>query len=133
MAENYIGIDWGQRKVGVAYGEVETGIAFALTTLEQADQIYDALAMLAREYDADAFVVGLSAAEGHSDNVDAITSFSEMLKEKTGFAVHFAHELMSTREAQQNLKQAEYKHVATKDDAEAARVILQTWMDHRDI
>lgn len=128
--ENYIGIDWGEKKVGVAFADGESKIAFALETLLSSDSLLEELSERARTHEVDTFVVGRSSHDVHDDNVHAIETFGTKLVAHSGKAVVYTEEMFSTSQAHANLKAAGHKNVAQKDDAEAARIILQHYLDH---
>lgn len=125
----YIGLDWGQRKIGVAFGDDETKQAFGFGVIENNEQVNEALDLLATEYETDTFVLGLSGHEGQNDNVVDIESFAKNLAEETEKKIIFAPEMMSTKQAQQNLRDAGKANTDGADDIEAARIILQGFLD----
>jgi RNase H-fold protein (predicted Holliday junction resolvase) len=59
--------------------------------------------------------------------VDMINVFAQGLKAQ-GLTVHFEQEAFSSLMAQENLKQFKKKGIM-QDNAEAARIILQSWLD----
>lgn len=125
----YIGLDWGERKIGVAFGDDETRQAFGFILLDNKEGVLDALDMIAQEYDTDTFVMGLSGHDAHDDNTEAITAFAHNIENTLGKKVLFAPEMFSTKEAQKNLQSAGKKNIAQYDDVEAARIILQGFLD----
>ena len=127
----YIGLDWGERKIGVAFGDDETGQAFGFAVIENGVGTMEALDLLAQEYDTDTFVIGLSEHTGHHDNTEAIKAFAKNIEQSLDKKVLFAPEMFSTHQAHENLKSAGKKHLAQHDDVESARVILQEFLDRK--
>jgi RNase H-fold protein (predicted Holliday junction resolvase) len=54
-----------------------------------------------------------------------------MLGKVAGIRVAYQDEMFTTKLAQQTLILRGEKHVGKKDDAEAARIILQQWLDRK--
>ena len=51
------------------------------------------------------------------------------MKKKLGISVEFFDEMFSTKMAHANIKMRGGKNIAEFDDQEAARIILQGWLD----
>ena len=61
--QRYLGIDYGTKRIGLAVGDDGTGIASPIETIEAFSDVADLvrrIATVAEEYQADAFVVGLT-------------------------------------------------------------------------
>lgn len=133
-----LGFDFGLARIGVATGELETGQASALTTLddESNDARFAAIAALIAEWRPVALVVGLPA---HMDGTEhELTArcrrFANQLHGRFGLPVHAADERLSSVAAEAGLLSAGRKHWRERKavlDAEAARLILQTFLDTR--
>ena len=125
----YLGLDWGEKKIGIAYGEDETNQAFGYGVLENSNCIYEKLNNLINEYNIDKIILGIQKNKLQNDNSKKIEKFGKKLAEFSGKEVIFSEEMFTTREAQNNLKQANKKNISKKDDAESARIILQNFLD----
>lgn len=126
----YLGIDWGEKKIGLAIADEETRLAFADQVVFNDGKVWDNLNKIIDEYSINKIVIGLSNHDVQSDNEKKIKSFTENLKKKFDIEIIFTEEMFSTREAQENLKKQEVKKLDLKDDAEAARVLLQSYLDY---
>ena len=126
----YLGIDWGEKKIGLAIADDETRLAFADQVVFNDDRVWENLKGFIDEYSVEKIVIGLSTHDVQSDNENKIRSFADKLKSEFDVKVVFTEEMFSTREAQENLKKQEVKKLDLKDDAEAARVLLQSYLDH---
>jgi putative Holliday junction resolvase len=124
-----LGLDWGQRKIGLAIAEPEIAIASAFDVIENNEHIFEELHKVIEQNNIDMIVIGKSAHLSQEDNTKLIESFGNTCCEKLGLAVVFVPEMFSTREAHTNLKSAGKKNLDDKDDAEAARIILQQYLD----
>ncbi len=124
-----LGIDWGKKKIGLAIAHEDMAIATAYDTIDNTRGVFDVLKEIVREHDVCTIVVGRSAHSGHHDNVEAINHFAEQCQSVCGVPVVFVHEMFCTREAQTNLRMSGKKHISHSDDAEAARIVLQQYID----
>jgi len=127
--EYFIGIDWGVRKIGVAFGDNETCQSFSYGLLKNDDNIFEKLNDIAEKYESKNFVVGFEQNKIYNDNSKKIVNFVNKLSVFSDKKVTFSPEMFTTREAQNNLKSANKKKLAKKDDVEAARIILQNFLD----
>lgn len=124
-----LGLDWGEKKVGLAIAEEEIGIASVLSVVENDENVFDRLLEIVGEYEVDKIVMGKSEHLTQGDNVKKIEKFAQKCKNKCGVDVVFEEEMFSTREAHENLKSAGKKKLDSIDDAESARIILQQYLD----
>ncbi len=125
-----LGIDWGQRKIGLAIAEEEIAIASTLETLENNNEIFERLLEVAKEYEITKIIIGKSSHLSQDDNVEKIEKFATTCMEKCDVKIVFEEEMFSTREAHENLKKVGKKRISKKDDAESARIILQQYLDN---
>ena len=124
-----LGIDWGERKIGLAIAQEEIAIASAIDILENDDDIFQRLLSVVKEYDITKIIIGKSSHISQNDNVVKIEKFAKECMEKCSVEIAFEEEMFSTRQAQQNLKKAGKKKISSIDDAESARIILQQYLD----
>lgn len=124
-----LGIDFGKAKVGLAVADLETKIAFALTTLENNAQIMDNLAKIIQEKEISKIVVGVTEYANQED--EAKKTFGKSLEEILGLPVEYQNEMFTTKMAQDNIKETGAKNIARKDDQESAKIILQSWLDKK--
>lgn len=126
----YLGIDWGEKKIGLAIADEETRLAFADQVVFNDEKVWENLNKIIDDYSVNKIIIGLSTHDVQSDNEKKIKAFAENLKKKFDIEIIFTEEMFSTREAHENLKKQEIKKLDLKDDAEAARVLLQSYLDH---
>ncbi len=123
----YIGIDWGRARSGLALADSEVRVASALAEVATAD-LTEKMLQLKAEYRDVLFIVGLTGQEKESDNFKEVSRLKRAW-EKLGLAVELQEEFFSTRQAIDNLKDLNQKRLSKRDNAEAARIILQSWLD----
>ena len=140
-----LGVDLGDRRIGLAVSDPSGVLASPHSTLERADARDDdhhAIVAAATEVGAGRIVVGLPrslsgdlgpAARSVLDEVAAITE----LARASGIEVDTYDERFSTMIAQRNLRDAtprrskRQRAQRERIDASAAAVILQSWLDAR--
>lgn len=133
-----LGFDFGLARIGVASGELETGHASALTTVhaEASDARFTAIARLIAEWRPVALVVGLPAhLDGREHELSArCRRFANQLHGRFALPVFTADERLSSVAAEAGLAAAgrrDWRERKAILDAEAARIILQTFLDTR--
>lgn len=146
-----LGIDLGSKKTGLARSDESGTLAFAWKTIEGSletqrrtleNLILDQRSSSHTSSHFEEIIFGLPSQEGEWKN--KIRSFALELKhalEKNGLnvPVAFANEDFSSFDAQKNLlevkstlkKKKRLAMDASKDDAEAARIMLQRYLDSR--
>ncbi len=131
-----IALDHGSRRIGVAVGDTETGMAFARPALLRRNLVTD-LAAIGRLVAADAvqmIVVGLplnmDGTEG--EQAAAARSFGEQVAQN-GIGVVYEDERLSSWEAGERLSEVgrRPRREGGELDSAAARVILQQYLDTR--
>lgn len=126
----YLGFDAGERRLGVAVGETVTGCGRALTVLrcQRGQPDWPALERLIDEWQPTALIVGIPRHDDGraSDSTRLAERFAGELARRTGRSVHRIDERLSSHAAAEALEaRGERTDVL---DAEAARIILETWM-----
>ena len=128
-----IGIDYGEKRVGVAVSDDWLLFAFPRTVLQNDDKLLDVLAQLAEDEKATVFVLGESdnPQGGMNTIMRRITIFAEAIKVRTGLQVEFVSEAYSSAEARRALDERvkNRKEQNVSVDAAAAAIILQTYLD----
>lgn len=123
----YLGIDFGSRRVGLATSEGM--LASALNTVSVRG-FKDAVQKISEEIEKGKFskiIVGLP--EGKMGQT--VTGFVSALQKK-GFDVETADETLSSKIATQRMiSQNVSKKKRRRNDATAAAIILQNWLDSR--
>lgn len=136
--QRIIGIDYGERRVGIAISDPTATIAQPLTVLRRRAgkrPPVQAVADLIQEHGAAHIVVGLPLTlAGHdSDWTREVRAFGEKLAERAGTGVSFADERMTSLAAERavralGLKRSE-REQKERVDAAAAVLILQAHLD----
>jgi len=134
----YLGLDVGNRRIGVAVSD-ELGItAQPVLTLQRRPSRREdlrSLARLSRRFGVVAIVVGNPLHISGDDSPQAIKTrtFAAELGELTGLPIHFCDERLTTREAHEILYEAGHRRQEHRRvvDQVAATLILQSFLDER--
>ena len=135
-----LGLDVGERRIGVASGDTDTGVAVPVGVIENTP---DAAANVLREAQsrgADVVVVGMpySMSGRVGPQAQVVQEFARRLEE-AGLTVETVDERLSSAEAERALAGGRGRGRGRRRvekgavDAAAAAVILQAWLDGRRI
>lgn len=122
----FLGIDWGASRVGLAIGDDVMKIATGLEEITTEDAV-ERIKRLDAQYDFAKFILGIPQHKNFAPKKE-LENFLEKL-EGIGKEVVEENESFSTKMAQVNLVNAGRKGVSHGDNVEAARLILQGFLD----
>ena len=135
MLRRALGLDVGDKTVGLAYSD-ELGItAQGLSTLARTNVEADltAIAGVCSEHSVEVLVVGLPLNMDGSEGPRAEVSrrFGDRLGQRTGLPVEYWDERLTTMQVERVLLEADLSRAKRKKviDKLAAQVILQSWLD----
>lgn len=126
-----LGIDYGKSKVGLAIADGETRLAFGYGTLNNDKNFLQKLAEVIEKEDISKVIIGIPSRINREKAVYPGEKLGDFLRERLKIAVEYQNEMFTTREAQRNLIEKGVKGIKRYDDQEAARIILQSWLDKR--
>ncbi len=132
-----MGLDVGDRRLGVALSDPEGVLASELTTIsskgEEAD--LEAILDLARQHGVERIVVGLPLSMDGSigQQAEKVLAFSRVLTERAHIPVDHWDERLSTVAADRAMMEAGLKLTKRKArrDSLAAAIMLQTYLDRQ--
>lgn len=125
----FLGVDFGMSKIGLAIADEETRLAFAFDTLKNDNNFLRNLKEIVACENVKTIVIGMVSHEKDEKSAQEKMKFAKMLEKKIGIEVVFQDEMFTTKMAQDNIKLRGQKNIAKLDDQEAARIILQSWLD----
>lgn len=117
-----LGIDFGEKKIGLSLSE---GLLAEPAGIVGS---FKEVVRFCQEQEVEKIVVGLS--EGQSAKRQK--RFGQRLAEVTGLLVEFQDETLTTQEAIRKMKEGGKKVKGRKEDAFAASLILQEYLDRLD-
>lgn len=135
----YLGLDIGDKRVGVACGDSEVRIATPVRVIARGTLAQDAraLAQIARDYDAARLIVGLPRNMDGTQGAqaDAVIAYAQHLARMIALPLTFWDERLTTVAATQRVQAtgARGKKSRRHLDAIAAAVILQDFLDSQPI
>lgn len=137
--ERILGVDAGDRRIGIAVSGPPGVTAHPLLTLESTNRRRDvrSLAHIARKWNCVEIVLGypLSLSGAPSRQSAKVEKLAEALRKETGLPVHLWDERLSTAEAHRYLDEAGRPRAGRRPviDQLAAVLILQTFLDARSV
>ena len=135
-----LGIDFGERRVGVAVSDPTRTLASPLPTLKRRAgkrPPLAALEALALEYDVTALIMGLPLTPKgeESDWTRTVRQVGEALARRTGLPIHFVDERFTSVQAERAIRSLglpkRKREEKERVDAAAAVLILQGWLNLR--
>lgn len=132
-----LGFDFGERRIGLAVGDRETGICSPLSTLHSRNGSidWDCIGQLLAEWRPSALVVGIPRHMDGSDSAmtERATRFGRQLHGRFSLPVHEADERTTSIQANDIIRDNRSKGRRRSDkghtDKIAATLILQHWLE----
>ncbi|MBP9727836.1 MAG: Holliday junction resolvase RuvX [Candidatus Moranbacteria bacterium] len=129
---NYLGIDYGERKVGVALGHAETRLAMAYGVFQNDEKLLDNIGIVLEKEEIGTVVIGVHKSITFQGEHEG-EKLGKLVGERFSVAVAYQDEMFTSKMAQSNLIAQGQKNVSAHDDAEAASILLQSWLDHKNL
>ena len=128
-AATVIGLDVGDKRIGVARSTAAGGLAVPVTALPNDGAVFDALGQLAAEENASAFVVGFPRnMQGEPTAQSTVcTAFADSLRRALNLPVHLQDESLTSRKAEAELEARRKPFTKADIDALAATYILEDY------
>ncbi len=130
-----LGLDIGDKRIGVALSDPSGILASPLTIIEctETKADIDAILAIVKEREVDKIIAGLPRSLNGTigPQADKVTLFVEELNRHTSVPVLFRDERLSTVSARRLMRENQTKRNREKvrDDAVAAAIILQSFLD----
>jgi putative Holliday junction resolvase len=120
----YLGIDFGQKRVGIAISNEEGKMAFPKDTFLNDNNLLENIVILCTRENISEIVMGHSINFKGEENkiMGEVNQFKKLLEDRK-YLVHLEPEYMTTQQA----KRIQGK--SGKTDASAATIILQSYLD----
>ncbi len=135
----YLGIDYGNKRVGLAITDEEGSIAFPYKIVQNNNELIDTIHNICGEESVYSVVIGESLDLSGQPNkiMGKINKFKNTLGKEINLPIYFEKEFMTTVEARgragkeiNNSKKTK-KTKKTSADASAAALILQRFIDRK--
>jgi putative Holliday junction resolvase len=129
-----LGLDVGERRIGLAISTPEGRLAVPLRVLERRDEAADleAIAALARAEQVDTLVIGHPLSMDGTAGAQArrVEAFARALAKVAGLPFELWDERLSSVQAERSVRLARGRRRVPSDDV-AAAIILQGYLDRR--
>ena len=137
-----IGVDFGEKRIGVAISDATGTLARPLKTIERKGSVIDAVDLLratiselSSEENVSCIVFGLPTRLDGSDNIQTprVKTVIRLLSAQLTIPIVTQDERLSSHEAEQRLalREKDWRKRKARLDAAAAAVILQDYLDAR--
>lgn len=126
--KKYLGIDWGERRIGLAIGDGETRMAIPYKVVSDIDDIMEAI----RAEDIEVVVIGEARKMSNADPPaggqmsDTLSDFVDILRKEKRVGIEFIDERLTSKAADALSRD---RKARAPRDAVAAMLILQTYFD----
>ena len=134
-----MGLDYGERRIGVAVSDPDGIFAQPLLCLDRRQlpgkKLWSRLAALVREHDVERFVLGLPLhMDGrHGEQAAEVKAFGLQLEQRTGVPIDYVDERWTTLEAERTMRELGVRRARQSGqlDATAAALLLRTYLERR--
>jgi putative transcription antitermination factor YqgF len=130
-AGNYLGLDWGSVNIGVALAHGETAVALTYATLKNNKNLLQKLGAIITTENITTVVIGIPSYINREAVEYEGEKLGQLIQKHFPVSVAYQNEMFTTKIAQSHLMERGEKEISKHDDAEAARIILQEWMDKK--
>lgn len=127
----FLGLDWGRAKIGMAVADGETRIAFAHGTLANDRKVLERLGEVLRREAIDTVVIGIPSYVNRPETEYDGERAGREIAARFTVRVAYQDEMFTTKLARERLKEKGVRQLDRFDDQEAARIILQEWLDQQ--
>lgn len=125
-----LGIDYGKKKIGLAFGDTETKIAVPLFVVrKQGDDAVREIVETIKKEEMEGMVIGIPSAVGSHPNekqIAIVRAFIEKLKKQTSLPIEEEDESFTTAESRRLMFE---EGAEAEEDALAAMIILQSYLN----
>jgi putative Holliday junction resolvase len=121
---NYLGIDYGERRIGLAKAESGNKIAIPFKTIDNSEDVISEINDIVSSENIDIIIVGLPVSFDGKENKFAqkVREFGSQIGLASGKPVKFENEVFSSKIAADN---------SSKIDESSAALILQSFLDRK--
>jgi len=126
----YLGIDFGDKRVGLALSDPEKKLARRFVTLNNSSGLVTELEEVIRNENVERIIMGIPlAARGETEQTKKVRKFISDFQKEVDIPIEGMNEIMTSKMARENLIGSGVKDIKAVLDQEAARIILQDYLD----
>jgi putative Holliday junction resolvase len=125
MQMRYLGIDYGEKRVGLALSDEQGDFSYPLSVIQNSEKLVQEISNLCKENNVSTIVIGESKNFNQEENpiMKSVKILKENLENETQLPVHLHPEFMTSLEAER-LQGHNDMH-----DASAAAIILKSYLE----
>ncbi|MFA6897517.1 MAG: Holliday junction resolvase RuvX [Patescibacteria group bacterium] len=125
-----LGIDYGNKRIGLALSDPEEKLARRFFTLINSPEVISNLEKIVKDERVEKIVIGFPVGfSGKSEQTRRVEEFIVIFQENIKIPVIKVNEVLTSKMAEKNLRQNGVKNIKEILDQEAARIILQDYLD----
>ncbi len=128
--EHYLGIDWGSAKVGLSLAHSETGLALPYATLPNNKDLIRKIGEIIVREEVGTVVIGIPSYVNREEVEYPGEAFGRLLAGHFPVRIAYQNEMFTTKLAREHLIAVGARRISEHDDEEAAKIILQEWLDN---
>lgn len=128
----YLGIDYGDKRIGIALSDEQGILAFPLTTVENGKNAINQIKKICSEQEVEKIIIGLPISFGmkETEQTEKARLFAKKLGKEIESPIEFENEILTSKMARQTARQVGKEEMnRQKIDESSAAIILQSWMD----
>ncbi|MFH0905235.1 MAG: Holliday junction resolvase RuvX [bacterium] len=128
-----LGLDVGDRRIGVAIADTFTGLITPLPTHKASREFFNELAKLYHQHHFETVVLGmpLTLSGGRGEQAGKVAEVAEKIKRQLSIQIEFEDERFTSRVAAQQLREIPKDDQAVDIDALSAVLILESWLNRQ--
>jgi putative Holliday junction resolvase len=119
-----LSIDYGEKRIGLAYGDTEIGIALPLTVIHNSDTVWDELCEVIITHEIEHILLGFPQNLSKEDTPQTkyVKTFGDTLQKSLPCSMEYWDETYTSQLARQYLPKKQ------SIDVESARILLEEYM-----
>jgi len=126
-----LGIDFGDRRIGLAVSDSQKKLARRLMTFENSPKSMKEIGEITKNKNVEKIIVGMPlAARGETEQTRKTQKFIADLRDGIKIPIETMNEIMTSKIAEKNLEQSKVRDRKKIIDQEAARIILQDYINY---
>lgn len=126
---HFLGVDFGKTYIGLALADKETKMAFRYGTIYNNKDLVSNLKSIVEKESVAKVIIGIPSYINREEVEYEAEKLGEYLRNVEHIDVEYENEMFSTVMAKENLRKSGIKNLKELDHEEAARIILQSWLD----
>jgi len=125
----YLGIDYGDKRIGIALSDERGVFAFPFSTIENDKKVINSIKKICSEQEVEKIIVGLplSFSMQETEQTQKVKEFAQKFGKGVDLPIEFENEILTS-------KMADKQGVGKQNiDESSAALILQGWLDRNEI